>query len=206
MKIDFELDETNIKQRIYTFIIPLVLTIFIIRFSKSMKNCVKRQNLKMKTFSQYLGKHQRNIFTAKETLYYFLFYTLTIFTDNASIILFQLNRDHLDKNTQFLIHNIIWVFSLEGFFGLYVPIKHIILSRKTLPSLWSECKAPQTTQFYIREQHISPRRDLKLASSIFHETKTRNKIYKSYTKNLSKSHRKRKEFKEKMINEMPSII
>ena len=73
MKIDFELDETNIKQRIYTFIIPLVLTIFLVRFSKSMKNCVKRQNLNMKTFSQYLGKHQRNIFTAKETLCYFLF-------------------------------------------------------------------------------------------------------------------------------------
>ena len=53
MKIDFELDNTNIKQRVYTFIIPLVLTIFLIRFNKTMKSYVKSQNLKMKTFSQF---------------------------------------------------------------------------------------------------------------------------------------------------------
>ena len=111
-KIDFEIDVTNTQQRVYVFIIPLVLTIFNLRFIKIMRNHINSKNLKkIRTLSQYGGKHHRNIFTAKETICYFLVHTLTLLTDNASIIFFQINRGKLDKDIQFSIYNMIWVLS-----------------------------------------------------------------------------------------------
>ena len=205
MKIEFEMDETNTQHRVYTFIIPLVLTIFLLRFINIMKNYVKRQNLNMGTFSQFGGKNRRNIFTAKETIYYFLFYTFIIFTDNASIVLFQLYRKHLDKNTQFIIHNSIWILTIEGFFGLYVPIKHIFVSRKTLPALWWEAKDSHITQFYVREQEMIPRENVKLVSPIINESVATHETYLSYINILSKSNKKRNKFKWKMRTQLPPI-
>ena len=129
-------------------------------------------------------------------------HTFTVFLDNASIIFFQLYRDTLDKNTQFLIHNFIWVMSIEGFFGIYLPLKHLILSRDSLPGLWLDYKAPQMTQFYTREPSISPRRYFENVTSTFVKSEIPEKIF---TTDISKSNRKRNKFKGKMRNQLPPI-
>jgi hypothetical protein len=119
---------------------------------------VKGQCLSLKSFSQFGGSHQRNLLTLKQTNSYLLVCMCLIYLDNGLISLFQLFRFQLDKNTQFIIHSMLWVVSLHIFFGLYVPGKHIILSRHCLPCLWWEDKTVQTNQFYVRQPSMSPRR------------------------------------------------
>jgi hypothetical protein len=186
MRIDFKLEEMNIKQRIFSFIVPLFFAINIVRSMKKIKDYVKGQNLKMKTFSQFGGTHQRNIFSAKQTSSYFFVCTLLVILDNALIILFQLYKEKLDKDNQFLIHNFIWVLTIEGFFGLYVPVKHIILSREFLPGLWWDNTTVQTNKFYVSKRSLSPRRHLGDSLQVMDKSEKTNKNNFSYVNKTSK--------------------
>ena len=109
---------------------------------------------------QFGGKHHRNILSMDETLKYFVEVTALILLDNGMIMLFQIFRNKIDTETRFVIHNIIWVSFINLYISVYVPLKHIILSkRETLPSLWLDTEVATPTKFYIREQELVPRRD-----------------------------------------------
>ena len=118
-KIDFH--SRNSKQRIFGFILPLVMTIFNLKFKNNISKYLRGQNLKMKTFSQFGGKHNRNIFTGEETRGYFFVSTIFIIFDNIVIILFQHFSQHISKTTQFYIHNLLWFSFVDCYFGVYVP-------------------------------------------------------------------------------------
>ena len=138
-----------------------------------MDDYVKGQNLKFKTFSQFGGKHQRNMFTAAESSSYLLLVILLMDVDNGVIITFQFFGHLISKNTQFFIHNFIWVIVLDLFFGVYVPVKHIIQSRWKLPELWWDCETLQTSPFYVSTPPMSPRRYVKPTSEGFEAARTR---------------------------------
>jgi hypothetical protein len=173
MKIDFQVDQMNQQQRMTSFILPLAVAIFRYRFMKKINDYVKGQNLNLRTFSQFGGKHQRNMCTAAETSSYLLLLILLIDVDNGLIIAFQFFGHRLNTNTQFFIQNFIWIVTLDLFFGLYVPVKHIIESRWKLPGLWLDCETDQTKQFYVRTLPMSPRRYVKPTSEECEAARTR---------------------------------
>ena len=188
MKIDFKLDEMNSKQRANTFVFPIVIIISTLRYMKKIKNYVKSQNLRMLTFSQFGGKHLRNLFSVTHTSYYLLAYSCFLILDNGMICMLQLYRGQVDKNTQFIIHNMLWVVVQDVFFGLYVPIKHIILSRECLPGLWCDERTVETNKFYVSKQSMSPRRYVKPAVVLTENSERKNKNSFAY---LMKSKNKR---------------
>ena len=158
MRIDFQLDETNLKQRLLSCCSPILLTQYILRMEKRMTDYTKGQNLNMKTLSQFGGKHQRNILTAKQTKFYYLLIPSFFIMDNLLIIFFQVYSDKLDKNTRFYIHNFIWVMFIDCFFCFYVPLKHLLLSRESMPSLWLDGEPERIIKFYTRQPSMIPRR------------------------------------------------
>ena len=150
-KIHFQPDQKNLVQRLMSFIWPCILGIFNFKFKRSMLTYSQGQNLGMKAFSQFGGKHQRNIFTAQQTNFCFQVTTFFILLDYALIIVFKLHRDKIKKDKQFLIHNLIWTLFIKCCFGLYVPLKHLLLSRECMPSLWLDEKTIKTSNFYVLE-------------------------------------------------------
>ena len=159
MKLDLQLGEMNNKQRFYGIFGSLLLLLFIFRFWKYCTDYVKENNLKMKTFSQFGGTYQRNLFTFQQTYLYLVVVMALILLDNLFILIFQRQEGKLDKRTQFIIHNFPWVVVCELFFGIYIPIKHIFSSRHHMPSLWWESKEVISGNFYVREDKLIPRRD-----------------------------------------------
>ena len=73
-------------------------------------------------------------------------------------MLFQSYSDFFDKETRFYVHNFIWIIFVDGFLGFFVPLKHLLMSRKSLPSLWVEDTPRQIGQFYTRPLDMIPRR------------------------------------------------
>ena len=185
-KIDFQMDQTNGTQRLLSFIFPCIFAIFNFRHKRSMLTYSRGQNLGMKTFSQFGGKHQRNIFTAQQTSNYFIVTTIIVLLENSLIIVFQLNRDQINKDVQFLIHNFIWIFFIECFFGLYVPLKHLLLSRECMPGLWLDEKAIKTSKFYVRNDQMIPRRH------IHHALKCKEKPARQHQDSCSYLHKSTK--------------
>ena len=90
----------NSKQRVMTFFSPLWMTMFCLRFSKIITGYVEGQNLKeKKTFSQFGGKYQRNLFTLIQTRRYLMVCVSLVFLDNLVIIRLELYRKELRKET-----------------------------------------------------------------------------------------------------------
>ena len=132
-----------------TFFSPLWMTMFCLRFSRIITGYVEGQNLKeKKTFSQFEGKYQRNLFTLIQTRRYLMVCVSLVFLDNFVIIMLELYRKELGKDTQFIIYNILWIVLSDIFFGVFVPLNHIFLSRRTLPELWSKYGIVETSKFY----------------------------------------------------------
>ena len=150
LNIDFKLDEMNTKQRLTTLIVPVIIGIYKVFFSAQMTN------LKMETFSQFGGNQNRNLFTAQQTSCYFNIMTIIFILDNGLIFSMQLYQDYLERETRFILHNLLWV-SFELFFGIYIPVKHLILSRTRLLGLWWERSQVQEN-FYVRKPEVIPRR------------------------------------------------
>ena len=157
MKIDFDLDKMNVKQRILTFIYQIVLGYSQFRYTKMMNDYAKGQNLMSVTFSQFGGKHHRNIFTARETRTYFMLCLILMALDNVMIIIMQVFREHVDKDTRFVLYNFLWVSSLELFIGVFIPVKHLIQSRENLPGLWWNRRQDESIKFYVSQQSVVPR-------------------------------------------------
>ena len=157
-KIDFHSEQMNSKQRIFGFFIPLVMTIFNLRFNHNISKYLKGQNLKMTTFSQFGGKHRRNIFTYVETSNYFFASTFFLILDHVVIVLFQQFSQHINKTTQFYIHNLLWFVFVDCFFGVFVPLKHLLQRGEVLHRLWLDEKSNQETAFFVRTPEIIPRR------------------------------------------------
>ena len=172
MQSDFQVDEMNQKQRMTAFIGPFTISIFRYRFMKKLTDYVKGQNLKLKTFPQFGGNHQLNICTAAQTSSYHLLVLILIDVDNGLIIAFQMFGSWIDKNTQFFIHNFIWVLTLDIFFG--VPVKHLIQSRSRIPSLWLEYEVILTKKFYVNTPPMSPRRYIKPTLEVCDKARTRS--------------------------------
>ena len=159
MKADFQLDEMNSKQRVMIFFFPLWMAVFSLRFSKIITGYLEGQNWKeKKTFSQFGGKYQRNLFTLIQTRRYLMVCVSLVFLDNFVIIMLEVYRKELMKETQFIIYNILWIVLSDIFFGVYVPLKHIFLSRRTLSELCSEYGIVQTSRFYVSKQSFIPKR------------------------------------------------
>jgi hypothetical protein len=159
LRINFDMDVMNVKQRIISFMSPLVKGIFSLRFLVIMRKYAKGQCLKQKSFAAFNGSHQRNIFTSIQTAQYLGYCFLFVTFDNFVIIIFQTYQTLLSPETIFIIHNSIWCLFLEVFFGIYVPIKHLILSRKHIPSLWYKEKIPSEREFYTHKPELIPRRN-----------------------------------------------
>ena len=176
MKIDLQLDIMYAKQRIGMCFKSLVMAIFTYRFMKMINDYVKRQNLKMKTFSQFGGKHQRNLFTVKQNLSYMLVVLCRPALDTGLTLMFELYKEQLDKDNQFIIYNLFWVGYVELFFGIYVPVKHIILSRDLLPGLWWDDKIVPPSNFFVSKPSMSPRRYVKPTTVKIEKNKTSFKI------------------------------
>ena len=64
--------------------------------------------------------------------------------------------DNIDRNTSFLIYNAIWIILVDLFFGIFVPIKHIIISYKTLPVLWNRMEVCPEKEFFTNMQRLEP--------------------------------------------------
>ena len=137
---------------------------------------MKRQNLKMKTFSQFGGKHQRNLFTVKQNLSYMLVVLCRPALDTGLTIISELYKEKLDKTNQFIIYNLFWVGYVELFFGIYVPVKHIMLSRDLLPGLWWDDKIVPPSSFFVSKPSMSPRRYVKPTTVKIEKNKTSFKI------------------------------
>ena len=152
------MDQTNLRQRIAGLIFPFLMTIFTLRFKRILDNFIRAKNLSMRSFAQFGGRHQRNILTLEQNWDYFV--TLGAFTlaDNALTIVFQVFRDQVNTNTRFFIQNFIWVLSFNCFFSMYVPLKHLILSKDKLSSLWLKEENVKPSPFYVRKQELIPRR------------------------------------------------
>ena len=166
LNIDFKLDEMNTKQRLTTLIVPVIIGIYKVFFSAQMTN------LKMETFSQFGGNQNRNLFTAQQTSSYLKIMTLILILDNGLITCMQVYQEYLDRHTRFILHNILWVVSGELFFGVYIPLKHLFLSRNYLPGLWwEECQVQEN--FYVRQPKMSPRRSFIPPTLVISESITR---------------------------------
>ena len=141
-------------------------------------------------FSQFGGKYQRNLFTLIQTRRYLMVCVSLVFLENFVIIMLEVYRKELMKETQFIIYNILWIVLSDIFFGVYVPLKHIFLSRRTLPELWSEYGIVQTSRFYVSKQSFIPRRYVETENegkaSIFKNIKNqkRNNKYGKQSHNL----------------------
>ena len=159
MKMEFTLDQTNLRQRIVNLIFPLIMISTNMRFRISLSNFIKGRNLNMRSCAQFGGKNHRNIMTMDETLKYFLQSMALLLLDNGMIIVFQFFSNKIDTKTRFIIHNIIWVFVINFYFSVYVPLKHIIHSQRTLPCLWLGRNFVTSPKFYVRNPEIVPRRD-----------------------------------------------
>ena len=160
MKMDFHYTEKgNIKHRILSLCGPFLRTFFILKFEKWTSKFFKSKNLRRNTFAQFGGKHYRNIFTAKDSRNIFLICVLFQFIDNALIVFLQENSQLIDKETRFYIHNFIWVMLIDVIFGVFIPIRQLVKSRKCLPTLWMEHKCQTEIGFYKRQPIIVPRRD-----------------------------------------------
>ena len=78
--------------------------------------------------------------------------------DNILIIIFQEYSTFLGPDAIFIIHNLVWSLFLDVFFGIYVPIKHLVLSRRHCPGLWCSRKVSSPKKNYIRTPELVPRR------------------------------------------------
>ena len=132
MKINFSLDSMNIKQRIISFMSPAVKAIFSFRLLFLMKKYAKGQCLSQTSFVCFTWSYQRNLLTSMQTAQY-LGYCLAF--DNILIIIFQEYSTFLGPDAIFIIHNLVWSPFLDVFFGIYVSIKHLVLSRRHCPGL-----------------------------------------------------------------------
>ena len=124
----------------------------------NIRRFVKDRNLSLSTFGQFGGAYNRNLFTASQNICYLLVCISLVFLDNGLILAFEYHYGQVEKHTQFIAHNFLWVAYIEFFFGLYVPLKHIIHSRECLPELWWESTTEESSQFYVRKYSIHPRR------------------------------------------------
>ena len=158
MRVNFQLGGTNLKQRIAQFVGPIVLGILRLRIMKQINSDAKSQNLNRRTFAQFGGLHQRNIFNIDQTNSYLIGCFFFLFIDNTLITFFQLFGANMDKKQRYFIYNLLWILSVNIFFCVFIPVKHILLSRDSLPSLWCSPKLVRRTKFYVLQPVISPRR------------------------------------------------
>ena len=116
----------------------------------------------MRTFSQFGGTSSRNLYTLKQTYAYISVCVLWVFLDNLLIETLQFFDDQLDRKTSFIIYNTFWFCLIDFFFGLFVPIKHIFTSCRTLPVLWNRVETHHEERFFMSVRRLEPRRDFEM--------------------------------------------
>ena len=134
-----------------------------------------------KTFSQFGGNHNRNLFTAHQTSLHLIIMTIILILDNGLITFMQIYQEYLDRHTSFILHNLLWVVSFELYFGIYIPVKQLILSRNSLPGLWWDRRQIQEN-FYVRQPEMSPRRSFIPPSLVIMEKRKRINCFTYFNK------------------------
>ena len=155
-------EDRTVKMNIITFMIIFIQLFFSLRYIMNIKKYLKRQNLNMRTFSQLGGTARRNLYTLGQTYIYFSVCVLWYFFENLFIETLQYFDDQLGRRKSFIIYNVLWIFIVDLFFGLFVPIKHIITSYRTLPVLWNKNEISHEKRFFTNVQRFEPRRDFEL--------------------------------------------
>ena len=190
------MDDMNLKQRILGFLIPFIHAIFWIRFLSSIKTSLNEHCRNKKNFAALGGDHQRNVITLSQTAWYLSYSFCFIAADNIIIIICEIYQKELSKETIFIIHNMLWVFVVDIFFGLYLPLKHLALTWNNMPSLWfKERNLSNASPFYIKEPELTPRRNsfpiVYTCESIWTKYKLKditNSIKRKENHNLRKNH------------------
>ena len=129
-----------------------VLDIIMIEyFGRKKRKYMQSQCLNQITFSLIGGKNRRNIFTGQETRKYFYLILFIMLVD-------MLRREDLlnflpEGSPQSFMY-----FYLTLIFGLYVPIKHIMISKEAFPEMFGKVQHSRLCEFYVRKQEkLTPR-------------------------------------------------
>ena len=166
MKLDLNWEESTIKIKIMTCFMIFLEVFFSMRFLTNVWKFTKKQNLNMRTFSQYGGTSNRNLYTLRQTYTYYVVIVLWSFSDNVFIVVSHFFDKKMDGKTSFLIHNVLWLILIDFFFGILIPIKHIITSKNSLPVLWHSVAQSQEKRFFLSLRSIEPRRDVESGREI----------------------------------------
>ena len=157
MKLDFDLDGNNEKLRVLGFY-PIIAVYFTIKFQNSINRFVKGQNLNNSTCAQFGGKYRRNLFDLIESRNYLMSFLIFLLLENFLILSMQLFKEVFDKDARFLLLGLLWVLFLNVYIGVYVPLKHLLISWNCMPSLWHDPPHEAVAQFYVRRPFLIPRR------------------------------------------------
>ena len=178
MNLRLNWEETTIKVKLISCFIFFIEVFFSLRFVMNIWNYSSNQNLNMRTFSQYGGTYNRNLYTLNQTYIYFLVTIVWVFFDNVLVVVLQFMKSEIDENTCFLLHNAPWLVLIDLFFGIVVPIKHIINSRKSFPVLWQTRERCQKKSFFMSVTTIEPRRDFEPIKRTSEVKDIRNTIFR----------------------------
>ena len=176
MKIEFHMDEMNTKQTCYALIGPALIEIFSFLFMKQMTDYAKRQNYRGKSFSQFGGKHKRNLFTAAQTRNYLSLYTCFVIADTAFSISVRQYQQKLNRDIIFTLHFGLYVLLFDFLFGIFIPVKHLMMSNHSLPGLWFGRSALETNEFYVRQPGFVPRRSTDHVTKLHSGTTSKNSL------------------------------
>ena len=118
---------------------------------KKKKNYVKGQCLNQTTFSSFGGKHRRNIFTGQETRMHVHFIRVAMVIEET---LLTEPFDPFQRKTTKSIFTFLWAF----YFGLFIPVRQLVCSRRDLPEMFEKMVEKQTCGLYARPpEKLSPR-------------------------------------------------
>ena len=126
------------------WLIITAIDIFILEnIERKKKIYVRGQCLNKTTFAAFGGKHRRNVFTGLETRIYGYFLILSMF-------LFHFFPNITFQSCVSLFWNCLVC--------LYIPIRHIRISRDALPEMFEKVEEMKTYKFYVHKQEkLTPR-------------------------------------------------
>ena len=141
------------------FIFPLIYCSMIAFWNKKIQLKIKTQCSSFKTYSCYGGKYRRNLQTFRENLFQSLYWILFIIFENVLVLYLRMHSEELGERKVFMIYNTLFVLFADIVFGLLVPIKYIILSKKKYQILWINSVKDQVNTRTSKTLVKMPRRD-----------------------------------------------
>ena len=133
-----------------SFFLTILQFLYMIKFKREIDNYVKSKCLSRRSFACFGGKHRRNVFTMEELVGYEM--SLLIFTlvYNILIIYFQFYSDKHYRQMYFIAHNVFYVIFVDFYMLVYVPLKHLTISKQSIWPCSQERKENELRSFYVR--------------------------------------------------------